>query len=216
MDILKEIKRKSMEYRDWTAKNLSEMVKIPSESAEEAAVIAKIREQLVDAGVENIWVDTLGNLIAQVGNGPKKLAFDAHIDTVGPGDESQWDLPVYSGKIDDEFVYGRGTVDQEGGAASMITAARILKEMNYDGEYTVYFVFSVMEEDCDGMCWRSLIERDNLRPDFCVITEPTNLGLYRGHRGRMEMEVRFSGVSCHGSAPERGDNAIYRASRFAL
>jgi putative selenium metabolism hydrolase len=49
-----------------------------------------------------------------------------------------------------------------------------------------------------------------LRPDCVVITEPTDLGIYRGHRGRMEMEVRTSGISCHGSMPERGVNAIYK------
>ena len=49
-----------------------------------------------------------------------------------------------------------------------------------------------------------------LEPDVVVITEPTNLGVYRGQRGRMEMEVRTQGRACHGSAPERGDNAIYK------
>jgi putative selenium metabolism hydrolase len=49
-----------------------------------------------------------------------------------------------------------------------------------------------------------------------VITEPTNLNIYRGHRGRMEMTVEVKGLSCHGSAPERGDNAIYKISRIAL
>ncbi|MBI2341663.1 MAG: YgeY family selenium metabolism-linked hydrolase, partial [Deltaproteobacteria bacterium] len=43
-----------------------------------------------------------------------------------------------------------------------------------------------------------------------VLTEPTSLNIYRGHRGRMEIEVSVTGVSCHGSAPERGDNAIYK------
>ena len=49
-----------------------------------------------------------------------------------------------------------------------------------------------------------------------VITEPTNMNIYRGHRGRMEIMVKVKGFSCHGSAPERGDNAIYKISRIAL
>jgi putative selenium metabolism hydrolase len=73
-----------------------------------------------------------------------------------------------------------------------------------------------MEEDCDGLCWKYLIEEKGLRPDLVVCTEPTNLGLYRGHRGRMEIEVSFKGLSAHGSAPERGRNAIYPASRACL
>jgi putative selenium metabolism hydrolase len=67
-----------------------------------------------------------------------------------------------------------------------------------------------MEEDCDGLCWQYILREGVLKPDVVVITEPTNLGVYRGHRGRMEIEVRTQGLSCHGSAPERGINAIYR------
>jgi putative selenium metabolism hydrolase len=73
-----------------------------------------------------------------------------------------------------------------------------------------------MEEDCDGLCWNYLIEREGLVPEYAVITEPTNLGLYLGQRGRVEFEMDVRGVSAHGSAPERGDNAIYRAAETAL
>lgn len=210
------IRQKAKEYRDETARYLSEMVKIPSVSCEEKDVVLKIKELLKSAGVKDVRIDGLGNCIARVGNGPKILAIDAHIDTVDTGDESQWEHPPFSGLIKDGFVHGRGTVDQEGGAASMITAARILTEMEYDGDYSVYFTFTVMEEDCDGMCWEYLINEEKLVPDFAVITEPTNLGIYRGHRGRMEMELYFKGLSAHGSAPERGKNVIYSASKVAL
>ncbi|MBQ4043159.1 MAG: YgeY family selenium metabolism-linked hydrolase, partial [Clostridia bacterium] len=66
------------------------------------------------------------------------------------------------------------------------------------------------EEDCDGLCWQYIINEDNVRPEFVVSTEPTDGGIYRGQRGRMEIRVDVKGVSCHGSAPERGDNAIYK------
>jgi len=216
MNEAKTIKEKSNEYRNYTANCLSKMVKIPSLSGEEEQVILEIQKQLNDAGVMDTRIDDFGNLIAKVGNGSKILAIDAHIDTVDTGDESQWEIPPFSGLIKDGFVHGRGTVDQEGGAASMVTAARILKEMNYDGEYTVYFTFTIMEEDCDGLCWEYLINEEKLIPDFAVITEPTNVGIYRGHRGRMEIELLFKGLSCHASAPERGENVIYSASRIAL
>jgi len=73
-----------------------------------------------------------------------------------------------------------------------------------------------MEEDCDGLCWEYLIKEEGLKPEMAVITGPTNLNIYRGHRGRMEMSVEVKGLSCHASAPERGDNAIYKASRIVL
>ncbi|MDD5583275.1 MAG: YgeY family selenium metabolism-linked hydrolase [Candidatus Marinimicrobia bacterium] len=210
------IRQKAHLYRHDTAQYLSEMVKIPSVSCQEKGVVQKIKELLELAGVKDVWIDRLGNCIARVGRGSKILAIDAHIDTVDTGDLSAWDFPPFSGSIHSDVVHGRGTVDQEGGAASMITAARILTELAYDGEYSVYFTFTVMEEDCDGLCWEYLINKEKLVPDIAVITEPTNLGIYRGHRGRMEMELIFKGLSAHGSAPERGKNVIYSAARIAL
>jgi len=113
-------------------------------------------------------------------------------------------------------VHGRGSVDQEGGPAAFVTAGRILKELGFNRDLTIYFVGSVMEEDCDGLCWKYIVEEDKIHPDFVISTEPTNLNIYRGHRGRMEMQIHFYGVSAHGSAPERGKNAIYMASKVAL
>lgn len=216
MDIQTTIRSRSTELTDYTAQNLSTIVQIPSLSGEEEAVIARLAELCAQAGLDEVRIDGLGNLVARVGRGPHVLAIDAHVDTVDTGDPAQWHLPPFSGRIAEGWVHGRGSVDQKGGAASMITAARMLKELAYDGAYSVYFTFTVMEEDCDGLCWNYLIEREGLVPEVAVITEPTNLGLYLGQRGRIEFELAFGGVSAHGSAPERGDNAIYRASETAL
>jgi len=216
MNMKQEILKKTQQYSSFTSECLSEMVKIPSMSGEEKEVMEKVSELLDKAGIQNHWTDGLGNVIAKIGSGKKVLAIDAHIDTVDTGDVSQWELEPFSGTIKDWYVHGRGTVDQEGGAASMITAARILQEMNYNGDWTIYFTFTIMEEDADGMAWLYLIEKEGIKPDYCVITEPTNLNIYRGHRGRMEMEVYFKGLSAHASAPERGKNTIYNAARFAV
>lgn len=216
MSIEKEILAKAAEYRMYTAELLSEMVKIPSYSSEEEAVCHKIVELCEKAGFDEVRIDGLGSVVARIGSGPKILAFDAHIDTVTVGDPDAWEKDPFSGEIDDTYVWGRGTSDQKGGAASMIAAGRILKELGYDGDYSLYFTFTVMEEDCDGMCWKYLIEEEKLVPDVAVSTEPTSCRLYRGHRGRMEMVAKIKGVSSHGSAPERGVSAAYKASRAAL
>ena len=216
MEIWGPIRQRAEQYRDYTSSNLSEIVRIRSLSGEEREVIEKIKSLLESADFDEVKIDGLGNLIGRVGNGEKILAIDAHIDTVDTGDINQWEFDPFSGEIKDGFVLGRGSVDQKGGAASMITAGKILKELGYDGLFTVYFTFTIMEEDCDGMCWNYIIEKERLVPDFAILTEPTNLGIYRGHRGRMEIELYFRGISAHASAPERGDNAIYKASRAAL
>jgi len=216
MDISKKILELAEQYREYTAENLSRLIKIKGLSTTEKDVIAELKRQMEEAGFDEVRIDGLGNVIGRIGNGKKIIAIDAHMDTVDDGNLENWSFPPHSGMIKDGFVYGRGTVDQRGGAASFVTAGRILKELNFNNDMTILFVGSVMEEDCDGLCWKYIVEEDKIKPDVVISTEPTNLNLYRGHRGRMEIEVSFKGLSSHGSAPERGKNAIYMASHVAL
>ena len=176
-------------------------------------MLAKIESMCREYGFDEVRYDGLGNLICRIGSGERSIAFDAHVDTVLVGDESQWERDPFSGEVADGWLHGRGSSDQKGGAAAMMTAGRILKELDYTGPYSIYFTFTIFEEDCDGMCWRYLVEEEGLKPEFAVSTEPTSCRLYRGQRGRMEMAVYFKGVSSHGSAPERGVNAAYKAAR---
>ncbi|MCP4634256.1 MAG: YgeY family selenium metabolism-linked hydrolase, partial [candidate division Zixibacteria bacterium] len=126
------------------------------------------------------------------------------------GDINLWEKEPFSGEISDGKVFGRGASDQKGGASSMVTAAKIIKESGLTIKGSAIFTCTVQEEDCDGLCWQYIINEDKIRPDVVVLTEPTDGKINRGQRGRMELEVHTSGISCHGSAPERGDNAIYK------
>jgi len=215
-ELAKKINELSNKYSDYTAENLSKLVKIKSLSMDEKEVQYELKKQMEDAGFDEVFIDGLGNVIGRIGNGKKILAIDGHIDTVDVGNIDNWTFPPFSGEIKDGFVYGRGSVDQKGGHAAFVTAGKILKELAFDRDLTIYFVGSVMEEDCDGLCWKYIIEEDKIKPDFVISTEPTNLNIYRGHRGRMEIHVHFKGISAHGSAPERGKNAIYLAAKAAL
>ncbi len=208
--------RLAEKYRDLTAENLSRLVRLRSMSGGEKEAAAELKKQMEKAGFDDVRRDGLGSVHGRVGRGRRLIAVDAHIDTVDAGNLANWHEDPFSGRVADGFVHGRGSVDQKGGAAAMVTAGRILKELGLKNELTVLFTGTVMEEDCDGLCWKYIIEEEKVRPDLVVITEPTNLGVYRGHRGRMEMRVSFRGLSAHGSAPERGRNAIYMAARACL
>lgn len=211
-----KINELSQKYSNYTANNLSKLVKIKSTSMNEKEVQLELKRQMEEAGFDEVRIDGLGNVIGRIGNGKKIIAIDGHMDTVDVGNIANWDFDPFSGEIKDGYVHGRGSVDQEGGPAAAVTSGKILKELGFDKDVTFYVVGSVMEEDCDGLCWKYLIEEEKLRPDYVISTEPTNLNIYRGHRGRMEIVVKFKGISCHGSAPERGKNAIYMAAKAAL
>jgi len=211
-----KIQSLSEKYRDYTVSNLSRLVRIRSMSCQEEPVMVELKQMMQEAGIADVITDGLGNLIGKIGYGKKILAFDGHMDTVDTGQVSNWDFDPFSGNVKNGYLLGRGSVDQKGGLASMVTAARILTEMGVPDNLTIYFTATVMEEDCDGLCWKYIIEEDRIKPDAVVITEPTNLTIARGQRGRMEILVEFSGISSHGSAPERGKNAIYMASEASL
>ena len=147
MSIRDEIRQYAEKYASYTAENLSRLVRTKSYSSKEEDVCRLIVKLCEEAGFDEVRIDGLGSVIARVGNGPKKLAFDAHIDTVEVGNIKNWNFDPFSGEIKDGLVMGRGASDQKGGAASMITAGRILKELGYSGDYSVYFTFTVMEED---------------------------------------------------------------------
>jgi len=216
MNISKLILEKAEQYKDYTASNLSKLIQCKSLSTKEDKAANELKRQMEEAGFDEVKIDGLGNVIGRIGNGKKVIALDGHIDTVDIGNLSNWNFDPLAGEIKDGFVQGRGSVDQKGGPAAFITAGRILKEIGLKNDVTIYFIGSVIEEDCDGLCWKYIIEEDKIKPDCVVVTEPTNLNIYRGQRGRMEIEVSFYGISSHGSAPERGKNAIYMASKAAL
>ncbi len=189
---------------------LRDLIAIKSVSSQEGEVIRRIEAEMAASGFDEIRIDPMGNILGRIGSGPRVLALDAHVDTVDVGNPANWAVDPFTGDERDGVIYGRGACDMKGALASIVYGGRIIKDLGLEGDYTLWVVGSVQEEDCDGLCWQFIVNEDKLRPEAVVITEPTNLAVYRGHRGRMEIEVRTAGVSCHGSAPERGVNAVYK------
>lgn len=211
-----EILKAAEGYKPQISKFLRDLIAIPGESAEEKAVVLRIKKEMEEAGFDKVEIDPMGNVMGYIGHGRHLVAMDAHIDTVGIGNIKNWECDPYKGYEDDEIILGRGASDQIGGMASMVYAGRIIKDLKLEDDFTLLIVGSVQEEDCDGLCWQYIIKEMKIRPEFVVITEPTSCNIYRGQRGRMEIRVSTQGVSCHGSAPERGVNAIYKMAPILM
>ena len=159
---------------------LRDLVAIPAESGQEGPVVDRIRREMEKAGFDEGRVDPMGNILGRIGSGKTVIAMDAHTDAVGVGDPKEWAWDPHRGKVEDGSIYGRGTCDQRGAIASLICAGKLIRELGLGGDYTLWVVGSVQEEDCEGLCWQYILKEDGIGPDCVVITEPTKLGIYRG------------------------------------
>lgn len=209
------IKKAAENYQPQMVKFLRDLIAIPGESCTEKEVVKRIEQEMNELQFDKVVIDPMGNILGYMGTGKTLIAYDAHIDTVGLGELSNWTFDPYQGYENETEVGGRGASDQLGGIVSGVYGAKIMKDLNLlNDKYTVLVTGTVQEEDCDGLCWQYIINEDKVKPEFVVITEPTDGNICRGQRGRMEIRVEVQGISCHGSAPERGDNAIYKMAEI--
>jgi putative selenium metabolism hydrolase len=188
---------------------LRDIIAIPSVCGNEEAVIQRIRQEMDTIGYEKVWTDPMGNLFGQIGSGDRIIVFDGHCDTVDIGNQDNWQVDPFMGDSRNGIIYGRGAADQKGGLAAAVYAGKILKSLNLQENFTFIVVASVLEEDFEGLSWKYIIEEDNITPEAVILTEPSDMSIKIGQRGRMEMKLKTEGVSCHGSTPELGENAVY-------
>ncbi|NUP90179.1 MAG: YgeY family selenium metabolism-linked hydrolase [Candidatus Sumerlaeia bacterium] len=210
---IETIRREVARSRERIIKFMREICAIPSMESQIREVAERIGSEMSDLGVDEVFYDSMGNILGRVGTGPKKLLFDSHIDTVGIGDPASWQWDPFKGKVENGVLYARGACDEKNSTPGMVYALPLLRQLGLTDEFTAYY-FGNIEEWCDGIAPHSLVETDKIRPDFVVIGEPTKMKVYRGHRGRLEIMGHTRGKSCHAASPHLGDNAIYKMMRF--
>jgi len=210
MDIRSEIKQKVNENRNEIIQFMREICAIPSMDSLIGPVGERIQAEMIKLGYDEVRFDKMGNTLGRIGNGPKVLVYDSHIDTVGVGDKNEWGWDPFEGKIEDGIFYARGACDEKGSTPGMVYGLAIARDLGLLDGYTVYY-FGNMEEWCDGIAPNAFVEADpKVRPDFVVIGEPTKMNVYRGHKGRIELKVTASGRSAHAAVHYIGDNAVYK------
>ena len=209
-DLAKRIAEVARRETEYAADLLQRIIRIPSPSCREGEVVGLLRREMESLGPDEVFTDSMGNVVARFGSGPRVILYDSHVDTVGVGDPASWKDDPFAAARRDGVIYGRGASDNKAGIACMVAGLKILTELAERGNFTLYVVGIVQEEDCEGLAMSALLEERNLTPECVVLGECTDLAINRGHRGRAELEVVTRGRSCHASAPERGDNALYK------
>ncbi|MDA8427044.1 MAG: YgeY family selenium metabolism-linked hydrolase [Treponema sp.] len=192
----------------------ADLVRIQSYSGREEKAVRFIAGRMADLGFDEVKLDGFGNVLGRIGRGGKSILFDSHVDTVEVKDEGEWTHPPFGGEIAEGSLWGRGSVDMKSSAAASIYAAALAKRAGLAEGTTIYVSCTVFEEDCDGENLRHLFGETGIRPDACVICEPSNNLIALGHKGKAQILVRTRGVSAHGSAPEKGVNAIYEMAEI--
>lgn len=207
--LVSSIKQRVAAQREAIIQFLRELCAIPSADSQIKAVGERAAEEMRKLGFDEVRFDKMGNILGRIGDGPKKLLYDSHIDTVGIGDPAAWQWDPFQGKIEDGIFYARGACDEKGSTPGMIYGLALAREMGLLEGFSAYY-FGNMEEWCDGIACHALVEVEGIRPDFVVIGEPTRMQVYRGHKGRIEMKITAKGRSAHAASNHLGDNAIYK------
>uniref|UniRef100_A0A7C1FRR1 YgeY family selenium metabolism-linked hydrolase n=1 Tax=Caldilinea aerophila TaxID=133453 RepID=A0A7C1FRR1_9CHLR len=198
------------QYSDAIISFLRELCAIPSIDSQIGPVGERAQAEMRKLGFDAVWFDSMGNTLGRIGDGPRILLYDSHIDTVGIGNRDDWDWDPFIGKIEKGRFYARGACDEKGSTPPMIYGLKIARDLGLLDGWTAYY-FGNMEEWCDGIAPHALVEHEGIRPHYVVIGEPTKMQVYRGHKGRVEIEVTVRGRSAHAASNHLGDNAIYKS-----
>jgi putative selenium metabolism hydrolase len=195
---------------------LQDLIRTPSPSRQEAEAAKVVAEKMRAVGFDEVKIDKLSDALGTIkgSGGGRTLLLNGHLDHVPVGDMPD----PYSGRLMDgeqlgvkgEVVFGRGASDMKGAVAAMVMAGAVIRGLGI-GLKGDLRVAAVAMEEVGGVGTQETIE-DQFLGDVVVIGEATDMEIALGHRGGAGTSVVVRGRSCHASAPERGINALYKAT----
>lgn len=151
------------------------------------------------------------SLVARLGRGGRPLCLTGHIDTVPLG-AAGWKRDPFAGDIDDGRLYGRGSSDMKSGVAAAVTAAvRLAPRLGATPGLEIV-VTAGEETGCEGAMHLAATGALG-HAGALLVAEPTCNVPMIGHKGALWLRARTTGITAHGSMPERGVNAVYAAAR---
>jgi putative selenium metabolism hydrolase len=191
---------------------LKEFIAIESVAYNESKAVEFLANKMKEFGFDEVRIDKVGNVLGRVGSGSTVILYDAHIDTVEPGDEIEWGFNPIEAQIKDGTIHGRGAVDDKGCLTGITYAGKAIKELGLEKDFTLWVSGSVSEEGATGYCVEAmLIESPDIKPDFVLVAEASESRLIRGHKGKALLKIKVPGKCAHASAAWRGENALIKA-----
>lgn len=160
------------------------------------------------------FADKRTSLVARLGGTGRKdnICFSGHMDTVPLG-QTDWSRDPFGGKSEGDKIYGRGSSDMKGGLAAMVEAALSVAKLPRRSAGITLVITAGEETGCQGAYHLAQLGHALGRVGALLVGEPTANYPLVGHKGALWLEARTTGVTAHGSMPEQGVNAIYKAAQ---
>lgn len=191
---------------------LKDFIGINSVTYNEGDAVQFLANKMREFGFDEVRVDPVGNVLGRVGSGPAVFLYDAHIDTVEPGDPAAWGQDPLVAQVKDGEIWGRGACDDKGCLAATTFAGKAIKALGLDKDFTLWVSGSISEEDVEGSCVKAMLEESpDVKPDFVLVAESSDGRIMRGHKGRALIRITVPGKAAHASNAWRGDNALIKA-----
>ena len=140
MKPIAEIQRRIQAHRDDIIHFMRDICAIPSMESQIGPVGERIQAEMRKLGYEEVRFDKMGNTLGRIGDGPKVIVYDSHIDTVGIGDLEEWEWDPFVGKVEDGRLYARGACDEKGSTPGMVYGLAIARDLGLLEGYTVFFL----------------------------------------------------------------------------
>ena len=195
------LQRKNAGLKNQVVDFAQQLVRKPSLSLQEREIAGLIRKQMEIIGYDKTIQDGSGNIVGIMFGRESEptLLLNCHMDTVSPAENDQWSDKPFSGQIKDGKLYGCGSSDCKGGLAAQIFAGALLKSSLLPLRGNLIVAATVGEEQGASVGVRQLIEQTlpelELSPTYAILGEPTELGLYYGHDGWVEMDIKVEGTN---------------------
>ena len=141
------------------------------------------------------------------------IILSGHTDVV-PASAKEWSSNPFIATEKNNKVYGRGSCDMKGFIACSLALAPYFASQNL--KKPIHFSFTYDEETaCQGApVMIKELKKRNINCSICIVGEPTSMKAVQSHKGCCEYSTHFTGLAGHGSAPDKGVNAVEYATRF--
>ena len=210
------IDNKFDELQDQCVRFAQRLIQTPSLSGEEALIAGVIANEMTELKFNEVWRDDGGNICGRIFGRDRSLGalvLNGHLDHVDPGELDRWSVDPYSGVIKENRIFGRGACDVKGPMSVQIYAMAALKRFSIVPKRDIVFT-GVVQEEVGGAGAKYWIEHLSYPVKLVILGEPSENHLSLGHRGILQITVKFSGKSRHASAPADSSNPNYALATF--